>query len=138
MSSSFEHSSTPEDQEEHDFPAEALTQRVVRLLGLGQRSKSLLLGVPQVESALRSKKVRCVFLATDGSYGQKKGCVGLARGNRTPVYEMFDAATLGQWLGVEALTALGVKDRHLADGINRLLKGFEKPDADPSPSQEEE
>jgi ribosomal protein L7Ae-like RNA K-turn-binding protein len=94
---------------------------VGRLVGLGRRAKKLAVGVPQVETALRHNKARLVLVATDGSYGQKKGVFGLARKSGTPIHERFSAEQLGDWVGADRVTALAVLDAGFADGIAGVL-----------------
>jgi ribosomal protein L7Ae-like RNA K-turn-binding protein len=94
---------------------------VGRLVGLAMRAGQLALGVPQVEQALRRGKARVVFLASDGSYGQKKGVFGLARGSSVPVYEGYPGELLAAWTGSDRITALAVTDAGFAGGIVAAL-----------------
>lgn len=95
--------------------------QVGRLVGLARRGRRLVLGVPQVEGALRSGQAHLVFLATDGSYGQKKGVFGLSRKDRVPVHELYPSATLASWIGVKRVTAIAITDSNLARGLAALL-----------------
>jgi ribosomal protein L7Ae-like RNA K-turn-binding protein len=98
-----------------------LEQKVGRLVGLGRRGGKVVLGVPQVEQALRGGRARLVLLASDGSFGQKKGPIGLARGSGVRVEERFSGQVLAAWVGVERVTALAVTDASLAAGIAEKL-----------------
>lgn len=97
--------------------------KIGRLLGLCRRSGQLALGVAQVEKALRSGRARLVLLASDGSFGQRKGAFGLSRRHNVPVHEGFPAGRLAAWVGTDRLTALAVTDPELARGIAALIEG---------------
>lgn len=105
-----------------------IERKVSRLVGLGRRGRGLVVGVPQVEQALRSGRARLVLLATDGSFGQKKGVFGLSQKSGVPVIERFSGAQLAGWVGVERVTAVAVVDVNLARGLASALEAPPEPE----------
>lgn len=112
---------TPEaDQPRKADPATA-ERRIMSLLGLGVRSRGVVVGVQQVREAVRRGTLVIALVATDASSNSIDKIVPLLRARRIKLVEMPSAAQLGAAVGRDQTTAVGVVDRQLADGIWHLV-----------------
>ena len=96
-----------------------MTDRLVRLLGLGVRAGSVVIGVAGVRARLQRNALACVVLAADASPRAVEKVVRLAEGRRVPLVPGPDAAAMGGRLGRPPVMVVGVRDRGLAEGILR-------------------
>ncbi|MGE0353828.1 MAG: L7Ae/L30e/S12e/Gadd45 family ribosomal protein [Gemmatimonadales bacterium] len=93
------------------------------LLGLGVRSRSVVVGTDRVREALQRSEVRCVVMAADASPRATEKVLRLAQARSVPVITGPDAATLGARLGKPPVMAVGVCNAALAAGIVRQGAG---------------
>jgi len=101
-----------------DVPMDADTEgRLLRLLGLGVRSRGVVVGVEMVRQEAKKGTLVLAVVAPDASRHSREKVVPLLRGKRVPVIEGPSAAALGAAVGREAAAAVGVVDRELANGI---------------------
>jgi len=91
--------------------------RLLRLLGLGVRSRGVVVGVEMVRQEAKKGTLVLAVVAPDASRHSREKVVPLLRGKRVPVIEGPSAAALGAAVGREAAAAVGVVDRELANGI---------------------
>jgi ribosomal protein L7Ae-like RNA K-turn-binding protein len=89
----------------------------MRLLGLGVRAGTVVIGVAGVRAGLQRREVACVVLADDASQRTVEKVVRLAEARGVPVLRGPAAAQLGAQLGRPPVQAAGVTDRALADGM---------------------
>jgi ribosomal protein L7Ae-like RNA K-turn-binding protein len=94
-----------------------MTERLVRLLGLGLRARGVVVGVAGVRSKLQRGALRCVVLAADASPRTREKVERLARARQIPVLVGPEAERLGAGLGRAAVQAVGVADAGLARGL---------------------
>lgn len=88
-----------------------------RLLGLGRRAGSVVVGTNGVRAALRRGELRLVILAGDRSLRTNDKVGRLARAKGVTMLEGPSAATLGESIGSTPVQVVGVKDAHLAAGL---------------------
>jgi ribosomal protein L7Ae-like RNA K-turn-binding protein len=98
-----------------------VTDRLVRLLGLGVRAGSVVIGVAGVRARLQRNALACVVLAADASprTRDKVERLARARGVRVLVGPAADrlGAELGRGRGRLSVQAVGVADAALARGL---------------------
>jgi ribosomal protein L7Ae-like RNA K-turn-binding protein len=94
-----------------------VTGRITRLLGLGLRSGSVVVGVAGVRAGLQRGKVMCVVLAADAGPRTLEKVERLARARGIPVLRGTMATELGAGLGRPSVQAVGVTDPALARGL---------------------
>jgi ribosomal protein L7Ae-like RNA K-turn-binding protein len=94
-----------------------LSGRLVRLLGLGVRAGSVVIGVAGVRAGLQRGKLACVVLARDAGQRTMEKVARLAEARKTPVLRGPIAAELGAGLGRPPVQAVGVVDPALARGL---------------------
>jgi ribosomal protein L7Ae-like RNA K-turn-binding protein len=91
--------------------------RLFRLIGLGVRSRGVVVGVNQVREAARSNKVFVAIVAADASRNSLDKIVPLLNARRVRFMEVPSAADLGAAVGRDQTAVVGVVDRQLAAGI---------------------
>ena len=96
-------------------------ERVLRLVGLGVRSRGAVVGVEQVRDAARKGKLKLALVAADASRHSIAKVVPLLEAKRVRVLEMPSAAALGQAAGRVQTAAVGIVDVQLAKGIRALV-----------------
>jgi ribosomal protein L7Ae-like RNA K-turn-binding protein len=97
-------------------------RRILGLVGLGVRSRGVVVGVEQVRDAVRRGNLVLALVAMDASRHSVDKIVPLLRARRIKLVEMPSAAQLGAAVGRDQTTAVGVVDRALADGIRDLVQ----------------
>jgi ribosomal protein L7Ae-like RNA K-turn-binding protein len=98
-----------------------VTQRVLRLVGLGVRSRGAVVGVEQVREAVKKGKLALAVVAADASKNSLDKVVPLLEARHVRIVEVHSAAQLGQAVGREQTAAVGITDRQLARGIRELM-----------------
>ena len=96
--------------------------RVLRLLGLGVRSRGVIIGVEQVRESVKKNKVAYAVVAVDASQHSLDKVVPLLNARRVRFVEVPSAAEVGGVAGRESTAVLGVVDRQLAKGIRELVE----------------
>ena len=96
-------------------------QRMLRLLGLGMRSRGVIVGVRQVREATKHNKVFLAVVAMDVSSNSLDKVVPLLNGRRVKFVEVPSAAELGAAVGRVETAVVGIVDRQLAAGVNALV-----------------
>ena len=97
-----------------------MTDRLVRLLGLGVRAGSVVIGVAGVRARLQRNALACVVLAADASPRTRDKVERLARARGVRVLVGPAADRLGAELGRGrrlSVQAVGVADAALARGL---------------------
>ncbi len=97
--------------------------RVLGLLGLGQRAGGVVVGVDGVRAGLRQGRCRLVVLASDASPRALEKVVALADGRGVPRITGPTAAEIGQRLGRPPVMVVGVRDPALARGLRQAATG---------------
>lgn len=95
----------------------------LRLLGLGVRAGTVVLGVDAVRAALQAGRVRAVVIAGDASRRAQEKVVRLARAKGIPLLDGPAAEAIGARLGRPAIMVAGVLDRALAQGLVETSPG---------------
>jgi ribosomal protein L7Ae-like RNA K-turn-binding protein len=99
----------------------AVATRVLRLVGLGVRSRGAVVGVEQVRDAARRDKLALAVVASDASENSVAKVVPLLEARGVSVVRVPSARALGQAVGRDQTTAVGIVDVQLAKGIRELL-----------------
>lgn len=97
------------------------TQRLLRLIGLGLRARTVVVGVEQVRAAAKSNKLAFAIVAPDASENSRAKVVPLLNARRVRFVEGPTAAQLGAAAGREQTAAVGILDQQLANGVRQLL-----------------
>jgi ribosomal protein L7Ae-like RNA K-turn-binding protein len=90
---------------------------VLRLLGLGYRAGTVLIGVDAVRAGLQQDRFACVVVARDASPRANEKVVRLAAAKGILLVAGPPAEAIGARLGMAAVMVAGVQDRALAQGI---------------------
>jgi len=98
----------------------AVARQVLRLAGLGVRSRGAVVGVERVRDAARRGKLVLALVATDASKHSLSKVVPLLAVRRVRVVSVGAAKDLGHAVGRENTTVVGIIDRQLAQGIREL------------------
>ena len=95
--------------------------RVLRLLGLGVRSRGVIVGVEQVREAAKRNKVAFAVVASDASANSLDKIVPLLNARRVRFIEVPSASELGGAVGRQQTAVVGIVDRQLAAGVRGLV-----------------
>lgn len=100
---------------------EEATRRVLRLVGLGVRSRGAVVGVEQVREAAKKGKLVLAVVAHDASENSVKKVVPLLEARRVRILRSPSAIDLGHAVGREQTAAVGIIDQQLAKGIRAAV-----------------
>jgi ribosomal protein L7Ae-like RNA K-turn-binding protein len=101
--------------------SDAVNARVLRLVGLGVRSRGAVVGVEQVREAAKKNQLALAVLAADASEHSIAKVAPLLEALRVRIVRVPSAQELGKAAGREQTAAIGIVDRQLAKGIGDLL-----------------
>jgi len=96
-----------------------MNEKDLRLIGLGRRAGSVVVGTSQVRDGLRRGKIFLVVLAADLSARTEEKVGRLARAKGVRIVEGPESDELGRRFGGKPLQALGLLDANLAREIGR-------------------
>ncbi|MGD8726513.1 MAG: ribosomal L7Ae/L30e/S12e/Gadd45 family protein [Gemmatimonadales bacterium] len=94
-----------------------MTEGRLRLLGLGARAGSLVVGTNGVRAALKREELALVVVAADVSRRTEEKVLRLARAKGIRCLSGPVAVELGRVLGRTTVQVVGVRDAHLAAGM---------------------
>ena len=94
--------------------------RILRLVGLGVRSRGVVVGVERVREAAKGGKLALALVAIDASRNALEKVLPLLNARRIRFIEVPSAAELGAVAGRDQVAAVGVVDPQLANGIVAL------------------
>jgi ribosomal protein L7Ae-like RNA K-turn-binding protein len=97
-------------------------EKILRLLGLGIRSRGAVVGVERVRENAKSGKLAFAVIASDASRNSLDKLLPLLRARRINFIEVPSATELGAAVGRDQTAAIGVLDRQLANGIRALTR----------------
>lgn len=100
---------------------EEVTRRVLRLVGLGVRSRGAVVGVERVRDAAKNGKLALAVVASDASRHSLSKVVPLLEARHVRIVHAPSASDLGQAVGREQTAAVGIVNRQLARGIRELM-----------------
>ena len=101
---------------------DAARQRLLRLIGLGVRSRGAVVGVEQVRQAAKRGKLAFAVVAPDASQNSLDKLVPLLQARGVRYAESVSATELGAAVGRESTAAVGIVDRQLAKGIRDIVE----------------
>jgi ribosomal protein L7Ae-like RNA K-turn-binding protein len=90
----------------------------LRLLGLGVKAGSVVIGTSGVRAGLQRGEIVLVVLAGDSGPRTGEKVVRLAQARGVPLLMGPPAEELGKQIGRAAVQAVGVRDRQLAAGMS--------------------
>ena len=96
--------------------------RLLRLVGLGIRSRGAVVGVERVREGIKKDKVAFAIVAADASRNSLDKIVPLLNARRVRFIEVPSATELGGVAGRESAAVVGIVDRQLAKGIRELVE----------------
>ena len=99
-----------------------LQGRLLRLLGLGARSRGVVIGVDRVREAVKKNKVAFAIVAANVSRNSLDKIVPLLNARRVRFIEVPSADELGGAVGRNSTAVVGIVDRQLAKGIRELVE----------------
>jgi ribosomal protein L7Ae-like RNA K-turn-binding protein len=99
-----------------------VTRSVLRLVGLGVRSRNAVVGVEQVRDAAKRGKLVLAVVAHDASVHSVAKVVPLLEARHVRILRSASAIDLGHAVGREQTAAVGIVDRQLAKGIRALME----------------
>lgn len=97
-----------------------MTERELRLIGLGVKAGSVIVGTSGVRDGLRNGDVLLVVVAGDHTRRTEEKVARLARGKGVRIVEGPDSDELGRRLGRKTVQALGLLDPNLASEIGAV------------------
>jgi ribosomal protein L7Ae-like RNA K-turn-binding protein len=96
-------------------------QRLLRLIGLGVRARTAVVGVEQVRQAAKKGTLAFAVIAPDASHNSLDKLVPLLRARGVRFAGSVSATELGAAVGRESTAAVGIVDRQLAKGIRDIV-----------------
>jgi ribosomal protein L7Ae-like RNA K-turn-binding protein len=96
-------------------------ERLLRLVGLGVRSRGAVVGVEQVRDAAKKGKLTLAIVATDASPHSAAKVVPLLEARGIEIVRVASAVELGRAVGREQTAAVGIVDRQLARGMREVM-----------------
>jgi ribosomal protein L7Ae-like RNA K-turn-binding protein len=100
----------------------AVEARILGLVGLGVRSRRVVVGVEMVRAAAKKGTLVLAIVAPDASRHSRDKVLPLLAAKGVQVIEGPSAAALGAAAGRESTAAVGVIDRDLARGISGIAE----------------
>jgi len=103
------------------------TEKIRRLLGLGARARTVIIGSRETRAALRRGRVGLVLMARDGSARDRERLLRMAEEEETPAHTLgVESTQLGEWLGRGRVSVIGITDPNLAEAVHSLVGGTSK------------
>lgn len=96
-------------------------ERLLRLVGLGVRSRGTVVGVERVREAAKKGKLALAIVAADASVHSVAKVVPLLEARRVEIVRVASAVELGRAVGREQTAAVGIVDRQLARGMREAM-----------------
>lgn len=104
-------------------------ERLLRLLGLGNRARNVVIGVDQVRTGLQADRFKCVVVASDASPRAQDKVVRLAKGKGVPLIAGPTSMEIGERFGSPPVMVVGVVDGALAQGLADAVQGSAQTEA---------
>ena len=100
---------------------EAQSKKVLGLAGLGVRGRLAVIGVERVREAASKGTLKLAIVARDASKNSLDKVVPLLQAKGIRIVDGITSATLGDVVGREATTVIGIVDAQLAKGIRGIV-----------------
>jgi len=101
-------------------------RKVLALVGLGVRAKTVVVGVAQVRAAAERGRLALALVAPDASRHSRDKVLPLLTARRIDCIEGLSAIELGEAVGKETTAAIGIIDSALANGIREAARAAMK------------
>ena len=102
-----------------------MINKIYGLLGLCARAGNIVSGMDAVSDDIQKNKVRLVIIATDSSEKTKNNIKYLANKKNVPVITIGTIKENSKVIGKENKAIIGIKDKNIAEGINKIICGGE-------------
>ena len=106
---------------------ETARRKLVGLIGLGLRSRGVVVGVEQVRAAALRGKLAYAVVAPDASRHSLEKVVPLLTARRIEFAGSLTASELGAVVGRESVAVVGIVDRNLANGVRGIVESGRTP-----------
>jgi ribosomal protein L7Ae-like RNA K-turn-binding protein len=113
---------------------EATERKILRLVGLGVRARTAVVGVDQVRRAAERGKVHLGLVAADAATNSRKKVLPLLAAKGVAVLEVPSAERLGGIAGRASTAAVGILDARLARGMKEAIETEGAGSSDPEGS----
>ncbi len=98
---------------------------ILNLIGLAARARLLVSGNEQVITSIRNNELKLVIIALDASEGTKKQLIDKSNFYQVNYIQFANADQLGNSIGKEYRTAIGIKDAGIAKKIKDIFNNME-------------
>jgi ribosomal protein L7Ae-like RNA K-turn-binding protein len=96
-------------------------RHVLRLVGLGLKGRLAVVGIERVREAATKGTLQLAIVARDASKNGLDKVVPLLEAKGIRIVDGITSATLGDVVGKEATTVIGIVDAQLAKGIRGIV-----------------
>ena len=97
-------------------------KKIYSILGFAARARKLVFGKERIRDYMKSdREKKLVVVAKDASERLKKD-LSMRTGRGAEIIEMFTKKEIGKLLGKEEVSAVGIEDDSMIDGIKKYLK----------------
>lgn len=98
-------------------------QKILTFLGFAARSKNLVFGKDMLREYITDPGIakKIVIIARDTGDRVKRDLKIRCQMNNVKYLELFEKAELSKAIGKESISAVGISDENLVDGILKLL-----------------
>ena len=102
-----------------------MINKVYGLLGLCSRAGKIVSGMDAVLEDLRKNKIKLIIVAEDASEKTISNIKFLANPKKVPVLILGKIENNSKAIGKENKAIIGIKDKNIAEGINKIICGGE-------------
>ncbi len=100
-------------------------KEIFNLMGLGARGRLIVSGNEQVIASIRNQELKLVIIATDASEATKKQLIDKSSFYKITYILFARSDQLGNAIGKEYRTAVGIKDVGIARRIEDIFNNLE-------------
>lgn len=100
-------------------------KKILGLIGFAARARKICFGADSVELEIKKRKVYLVIVATDASDRSKEKFEKMCEQYKVPIMIEGEIEILSQAIGKSNKAIIGIKDRNLANGIQKIKNGGE-------------
>ena len=97
-------------------------EKVLTMMGFGEKSRKIVSGEMGCRIAIQKKKAKLLIIAEDAAVSTKKTFEELANHHQIPYLFFSKKETLGAAIGKSSRSLIVISDDGLAETINQLIK----------------
>lgn len=102
-----------------------MINKVYGLLGLCARAGKIVSGMEAVSDDLKRNKLKLIIVAKDTSEKTLNNIRYLAEKKKVPIVVIGTITGNSKAIGKENRAIIGIKDKNIADGVNKIICGGE-------------